>query len=230
MTTFAQNNSNPHNALQSTGPRAETGQASSKFNTVKQILLANMRMLPGERREEWNTFRRRYAHSLSPNGAAEILCAEQIALESWRLLRVPRLEYWSMDLASREKGLKSRDEGLASSSENKPFANSVCQQPYEPPDIWDEDAINDQFLAFVQSPWLEIMMRYETYLSNQRWKNYEQLRLLKKMGARSPVEAHERAIAQTARSSAAKRDFHDDESYEVSDEEFAALEAEVNHQ
>jgi hypothetical protein len=79
---------NRRNALQSTGPRTEEGQAVAKLNALRHGLRAVRTVVPGEDPDEWETHRAAVVEDLKPAGPLELALAEQVAAKLWRLGRV----------------------------------------------------------------------------------------------------------------------------------------------
>src|SRR5579871_939824 len=80
------------NGSLSHGPKTPEGKAISSQNAVKYGFFAKNPVIPGESAEEYQEFRRETIDSLKPARGMEMILAERIAADSWRLLRVPQIE------------------------------------------------------------------------------------------------------------------------------------------
>jgi len=81
------------NATKSTGPRTLTGKARSARNATKHGLTARAVVLPHlEDTADWGAHRGAIIAALAPVGALEAELAERVALLTWRLRRVVRVE------------------------------------------------------------------------------------------------------------------------------------------
>ena len=76
-----------------TGPKTETGKAVTKMNAVRHGINSNSPVIAGlESDEEWQNYRLGTIEALAPVGALEVMLAERIVLQAWRLQRVARYE------------------------------------------------------------------------------------------------------------------------------------------
>jgi len=81
------------NGAKSRGPKTSRGKAVASRNAMRHGLTARAVVLPGvESTEDWTEHRRGIVASLSPIGALETELAERVALLTWRLRRVVRVE------------------------------------------------------------------------------------------------------------------------------------------
>jgi len=92
MDSRARRAANKRNAQLSTGPRTDTGKATSARNATKHGLLSRQVVLPDENAADFDGFRDRLVEDLAPSGELESVLAERIVLAAWRLRRVVRLE------------------------------------------------------------------------------------------------------------------------------------------
>jgi hypothetical protein len=84
---------NKKNAIKSTGPKSPEGKAVVAQNAVKYGLFAKLEVLPGmERQEDWEDHHSQVMADLAPEGRMEVLLAERVALQMWRLARTARYE------------------------------------------------------------------------------------------------------------------------------------------
>src|SRR5690348_1809859 len=92
MTTVKQIAANRRNAQQSTGPTTPAGRERSKMNAWKHGLTASQITANEQEARDFEAFRDDWFEALAPVGAVEQQLVEEIAIYSWRLRRVPRLE------------------------------------------------------------------------------------------------------------------------------------------
>jgi hypothetical protein len=92
MTTLLQIEANRRNALQSTGPRTNTGRAIASRNALKHGLTAEQVILFDESREAFDRFCGELIGALKPRGPIENQLAERIVINAWRLRRAYRIE------------------------------------------------------------------------------------------------------------------------------------------
>jgi hypothetical protein len=81
---------NARNAVRSTGPKTETGKATSSLNALKHGLLARETLLEGEDASALSELDGRLRKTLDPQGELEGLLVDQIVSSLWRLRRL----YW----------------------------------------------------------------------------------------------------------------------------------------
>jgi hypothetical protein len=124
------------NSQGSTGPRSPAGKTKVSMNALKHGLTARDVVLPGENSDDFEFFRADLMTSLDPRDALESAWAEKIAIDFWRLRRVPRFEallyrYGSAKFAARqaeEQVIKyestERDRVLASLEKKKVAARN----------------------------------------------------------------------------------------------------------
>lgn len=96
MTTEKQIEVNRQNALVSTGPRTLEGKAITAKNAIKHGVFARELVISDgdgkENREEYDRLFQQLVDDLNPEGQMEVLLAEKIAVNYWRLKRLVRYE------------------------------------------------------------------------------------------------------------------------------------------
>ena len=92
MATAKQIEANKRNALRSTGPATAAGRRISSKNAWKHGLTAREVTVDKTEAEKFAAFRDDMVADLAPQGALEEELAEEVAINSWRLHRVYRLE------------------------------------------------------------------------------------------------------------------------------------------
>jgi hypothetical protein len=92
MTTQRQINANRRNAKRSTGPATEAGRARSSRNALKHGLTAREFTIDEREANALAAFLDDIVEVLGPVGALEDELAQRVALCSWRLRRIARLE------------------------------------------------------------------------------------------------------------------------------------------
>jgi hypothetical protein len=92
MPTEKQIEANKRNALRSTGPATVAGRSISSRNAWKHGLTAREVTVDEAERTKFSAFRDDIVADLAPEGALEEELVEEIAICSWRLRRVYRLE------------------------------------------------------------------------------------------------------------------------------------------
>jgi hypothetical protein len=84
---------NRKNALKSTGPQSEAGKAVVSQNAARYGLFSKLEVLPGlERQHDWEEHKSEMMADLAPEGRMEVILAERVALQTWRLGRTARYE------------------------------------------------------------------------------------------------------------------------------------------
>jgi len=96
MTTQKQIEANRQNALVATGPRTLEGKAITAKNAIKHGIFARELVISDgdgkESREEYDKLFQELVDDLNPEGQMEVLLAEKIAVNYWRLKRLVRYE------------------------------------------------------------------------------------------------------------------------------------------
>jgi hypothetical protein len=92
MTTARQAGANRRNAQRSTGPTTAAGRSASSKNALKHGLTARDVTVDEAEAKRFTAFRDDLVADLAPEGALEEQLVQEIAICSWRLRRVYRLE------------------------------------------------------------------------------------------------------------------------------------------
>jgi len=134
MTTDRQIEANRLNAQHSTGPSTPEGRAAVRLNGLKYGLYAETLILPGEDPADFETLLDRLDAEHQPATPTEELFVSQMAMASWRRVRVQRMEaafyrsehknfiaqnnqwYRGLDDNGRIAYIAERDAGLGSKS------------------------------------------------------------------------------------------------------------------
>ena len=98
MTSDKQIEANRRNALRSTGPRTDEGKAASSQNAISHGLLARQVVIAGESEDEFASLQQRLQASLEPVGELELMLADRIVSNFWRLGRTGRIEVELFDV------------------------------------------------------------------------------------------------------------------------------------
>jgi len=101
MSTESQTNANRKNSQQSTGPRTADGKARSSRNSTVHGLTGKSPILPGEDPADLLELAESYRDSLKPNGQVEEDLVERMAIATYRLRRIVRIELGYFDLRLR---------------------------------------------------------------------------------------------------------------------------------
>ena len=94
MASPAQVTANIANAAHSTGPRTETGKASSSGNSLKHGLPAQTVLLPGEDEAIYRTMCQRMVADFNPGAEIERILVQNLCNTQWRIDRCSRLELY----------------------------------------------------------------------------------------------------------------------------------------
>jgi hypothetical protein len=100
MATVKQIEANRRNAQKSTGPATVAGRRISSQNALKHALTARDVTLDDEEAKRFAAFRDDLVADLAPAGALEEELVQAIAIYSWRLRRVYRLEVNESDISN----------------------------------------------------------------------------------------------------------------------------------
>jgi hypothetical protein len=92
MSTAAQKSANLSNSRLSTGPNTDAGKQKSAQNSAKHYLTAKQIVVPGEDPEAYEALREDLFKSWNPANTQEESLVDQIAQNTWRLMRVRRIE------------------------------------------------------------------------------------------------------------------------------------------
>lgn len=100
-TSLKQVEANKQNAQASTGPKTEEGKAVSKYNALKHGLLSKEVLFDGEDERELIELGKKLRSELAPDTEFELLLADRIVANFWRLKRAMTKEQASVynDLA-----------------------------------------------------------------------------------------------------------------------------------
>jgi hypothetical protein len=92
MSTAAQHSANLANSRLSTGPSTTAGKQKAAQNSAKHYLTAKQIVVPGEDPEAYESLRQDLIESWNPANTQEESLVDQIAQNSWRLMRARRIE------------------------------------------------------------------------------------------------------------------------------------------
>lgn len=101
MSTASQTNANRVNVNESTGPRTAEGKARSSRNSTIHGLTGKSPILPGEDPSGLQDLTARYRADLHPEGQAEQDLVDRMAVATYRLRRIARIETGCLDLRLR---------------------------------------------------------------------------------------------------------------------------------
>lgn len=108
-TSPAKLEANRKNAKRSTGPKTAAGKKAVARNAMKHGLTADEVVVVGEDTQHFTTLRNNLVDELNPTTTLEGQLVERIAINLWRLRRVPKIETEMFD------GSYRRYEGIGSS-------------------------------------------------------------------------------------------------------------------
>lgn len=161
MATERQIAANRANAQRSTGPTTSAGRNVSRYNALKHGLTANSVLIQGEYAEELEERRQRIYNEYDPQSVVEEELVEKLAMDLWRLRRIPGLESAIYHWFSAE----------AIEIRNGPFALQQLYAPSESEDV--HYGLNDSANGYVQmkmalsGDMLGKLNRYEAQLLRQ---------------------------------------------------------------
>ena len=101
MSTESQTNANRNNAKKSSGPRTAEGKARSSRNSTVHGLTGKSPILPGEDPADLLDLAESYRADLHPGGQVEEDLVERMAIATYRLRRIARIEVGYFDLRLR---------------------------------------------------------------------------------------------------------------------------------
>jgi hypothetical protein len=101
MSTTSQTDSNRKNAEKSTGPRTAEGKARSSRNSAIHGLTGKSPILPGEDPADLRDLAESYRADLHPAGQVEEDLVERMAVATYRLRRIARIDAGYFDLRLR---------------------------------------------------------------------------------------------------------------------------------
>ena len=115
MSTESQTEANRKNARKSSGPRSAEGKARSSRNSAIHGLTGKSPILPGEDPADLRDLAESYCAELHPVGQAEHDLVERMAIATYRLRRVARIEVGLFDLRLRHHPMpdKNNEDGRA---------------------------------------------------------------------------------------------------------------------
>jgi hypothetical protein len=118
MASPAQILANRENAQRSTGPKTTAGKQAASGNALRHGLTGAQIVIPGEDLTAYEALRQGLYESYRPANEAERILVDQIAANSWRLLRAQRIE--TAFLAKLTEGAEDPEEALAIAFLEKP--------------------------------------------------------------------------------------------------------------
>jgi hypothetical protein len=92
MSTAAQKSANAANSRRSTGPITMEGKHKASRNSAKHYLTAKQIVAPGEDPQAFEDLRNDLIESWTPASVQEETLVDQIAQNTWRLMRIRRIE------------------------------------------------------------------------------------------------------------------------------------------
>lgn len=115
MSTESQINSNRTNSEKSSGPRSAPGKARSSRNSTVHGLTGKSPILPGEDPAGLRDLAEQYRDAMHPQGQVEEDLVERMAIATYRLRRIARIEVGVLDLRLRFEPLPAgySKDGLA---------------------------------------------------------------------------------------------------------------------
>src|ERR1039457_6592918 len=108
MSTEPKTNANRDNSKKSSGPRTAEGKARSRRNSTVHGLTGKSPILPGEAPADLLDLAERYHADLKPDGAVEEDLVERMAVATYRLRRIARIEVGYFDLRLRYHPMPER--------------------------------------------------------------------------------------------------------------------------
>jgi hypothetical protein len=129
MATDRQIAANRANAQRSTGPKTAAGRGVSRYNALKHGLSAQSVLITGEYPHQFEEMRQRIYNEYNPQSVVEEQLVEKLAMDLWRLRRIPGLEsavyhWFSGDVAEIRNGYMSSQE-TSSSTDSDDFHYGV---------------------------------------------------------------------------------------------------------
>lgn len=118
MASPAQILANRENAQRSTGPKTAEGKQAASRNALRHGLTGTQIVIPGEDPAAYEDLRQGLHESHQPANEAERILVDQIAANTWRLLRAQRVE--TAFLAKLTEGAKDPDGAIADAFLEKP--------------------------------------------------------------------------------------------------------------
>jgi hypothetical protein len=75
------------------GPQTEGGKKSSSRNALKTGAYSSLIILPGENEDDFRALEEQFIHDFSPRDIAEATMVRNLAIITWKKLRVEKLEH-----------------------------------------------------------------------------------------------------------------------------------------
>ena len=180
---------NRANAMRSTGPKSILGKARSSMNACKHGLTCAKQIVVGDEDvAEFELLRANFIEDLKPQSAVEYELVDQLAMDAWRLRRIPRLEAELLEARRSEVEKKrARQEEYARmlnftrTDEDAPGTTTAPTTPPEPAREFGLALIVDS----QKSDAFWKLSRHESLLRNRFWKT---LQLLKGLQAQRAEE------------------------------------------
>lgn len=156
------------NGARSNGPKTDAGRARSALNAIRHGLRAESLILAGlETADEWEKHVAATFGSLKPATYLEALLVERVAVQSWRLRRVARVEQAVAAVAMYKLNL---------------FGNDIAEEEADKEarvrrGVEIETRIMEHRTAALPGEWMEQVSRYETSLERSLFRSLAELRL-----------------------------------------------------
>jgi hypothetical protein len=118
MASPAQILANRENAKRSSGPKTPEGKQAASRNAIRHGLTGTQIVIPGEDASAYEELRKGLHQSYKPATEAEKILVDQIAANSWRLMRAQRVE--AAFLTKLVEGAENPDVAIAAAFLEKP--------------------------------------------------------------------------------------------------------------
>jgi hypothetical protein len=162
MTTMKQKAANKRNAQKSTGPKTTQGLDSSKMNALKHGLTADQITLPDELPADFEASHQAWVLALKPADELEEQLVERVAISSWRLRRVYRIEVLLYERKQDGMEIMMRDAG-------------------------DDDTLEAAFRRLVKSNTINTLSRYEAGIERSLYRALHELERVQARRMGQPV-------------------------------------------
>lgn len=170
MTSDRKRQANIQNA-QLGGVKTAEGKEVSKFNALKHGLLSKEVLLKGEDSEDFTQLGKKIMENLQPEGEIELLLAERIIANMWRLRRALEVETALM--------------------EYEKFDDSMLDVSFllNNPSGSNDQKRRKQIRGMILNSGVETVIRYETTIERGIYKALHELQRLQatRMGIKSPL-------------------------------------------
>ena len=130
MTSKARIAANRLNAMKSTGPRTRAGKAVVGLNNMKHGILSREVLVQGESEADLVRFGKRLRAQLAPVGELELLLADRIVSNAWRLRRAAGIEAALLNTKRGGPGSGPHSRAAAT-SQTRPLS-TISTQPLPP--------------------------------------------------------------------------------------------------